>query len=83
MRPECVPIGRRTGGRLLVLVGLAHLLLPDLVLDLARTAYGRTLDVVLLPRDGATRRVRLAGVALVALGLAVARGDQPGERRST
>jgi hypothetical protein len=73
MRPECAPIGRRTGGRLLVLAGLAHLLLPDLVLDLARTVHGRTLDVVLLPRDGATRRVRLAGVALVALGLLACR----------
>ena len=54
------------GGWLLLMTGLAHLLVPNLLLDCARAAYGLTLDVAFLPRDGATRRVRLLGVVFTA-----------------
>jgi hypothetical protein len=60
---------RRLGGRLLLVTGLAHLLAPNLLLDCARAAYGWTLDVAFLPRDGATRRVRLLGLVLATAGL--------------
>jgi hypothetical protein len=55
-------------GALLSLAGLLHLLVPDRLLSLASTGYDRALDVSFSPRDGATARVRLLGLAMLAAG---------------
>lgn len=55
-------------GALLVVVGLAHLLAPGLLLWTASLGYRWVLAVEFDPRQGATRRVRLAGLGMVAAG---------------
>lgn len=48
-----------------VLAGLAHLLVPTRLLDLAGWSYDRVLAVRFHPRKNAARRVRLIGAAMV------------------
>jgi hypothetical protein len=74
MRIEVTPTEWRTGGWLLALAGLAHLLAPNLLVDVVRAAYATVLDAAFIPRDGTNTRVRLLGAALVAVGLALGRG---------
>jgi len=45
--------------------GLAHLTVPDRLLALASWSYDRVLAVRFQPRENATRRVRLVGVAMI------------------
>jgi hypothetical protein len=52
----------------LVLAGVTHLLGPRALLWTAQVGYDRVLDVEFDPRETATRRVRLLGVAMVAAG---------------
>lgn len=58
----------RPAGALLVLAGLLHLLAPGVLLWTGRVGYGAVLNVTFDPEDGAKRRVRLAGLGLVAAG---------------
>jgi hypothetical protein len=55
----------RTEGRLgllgLGVFGVAHVLVPRLLLRIAQSAYGLALDVELSPRENAPRRVRWVG----------------------
>ncbi|WP_276259785.1 hypothetical protein [Haloglomus litoreum] len=74
MRVQLSAVERRTGGWLLCLAGLAHLLAPNLTVDVVRAVYAETLDAAFIPRDGTNARVRLLGAVLVALGLVVSRG---------
>ena len=55
-----------------LLAGAVHILLPDLLLGTARIGYDRVLAVDFEPREAATRRVRLLGVAFLTVGLAAA-----------
>jgi hypothetical protein len=61
----------RTDRRLLslgtALAGLVHLLVPGLLLRTARCGYRWVLAVEFRPRDGARRRVRVVGMALLAV----------------
>jgi hypothetical protein len=57
------------------LLGIVHLLVPGVLLRSARYGYDRVLDVEFRPRDGATRRVRLLGVLLVGVALALWKWD--------
>jgi hypothetical protein len=74
MRIQASPAERRTGGWLLLLAGLVHLLAPNLTVDVARAAYAETLDAAFIPRDGTKARVRLLGAVLVAVGVVVRQG---------
>ncbi|MFB6251959.1 MAG: hypothetical protein ABEI27_09810 [Halobellus sp.] len=47
------------------LAGIIHLAAPDRLLELASWSYSRVLSVRFQPRENATRRVRLVGVAMV------------------
>ncbi|WP_257299523.1 hypothetical protein [Haloarchaeobius sp. FL176] len=58
----------RPVGALLSLAGVVHLLVPERLLALASTGYDIALDVAFSPRDGATTRVRLLGLAMLAAG---------------
>jgi len=61
---------------LLALVGIVHLLVPGFLLDTAGRAYVRMLAVDFDPRDGATRRVRLVGLAFVRVAVLVPGRDR-------
>ncbi|WP_254832930.1 hypothetical protein [Haloglomus salinum] len=78
MRIEVSPLERRTGGWLLLLAGLAHLLAPNLTVDVVRAAYAETLDAAFIPRDGTNTRVRLVGAVLVAVAVAMRWGTDVG-----
>lgn len=58
---------RRLALTALAASGVAHLLVPGRLLAAARRAYGFALDVSFRPQEGASRRVRLVGVATLAL----------------
>ena len=58
----------RLTGAVLVLVGFAHLLAPGVLLRTARLGYRYVLRVEFEPKSGASGRVRLIGLALVAAG---------------
>lgn len=58
----------RLVGALLVLSGLAHLLVPTFLLNLASRSYSTVLNVDFDPDSGASTRVRAVGVGLVAAG---------------
>jgi len=60
---------RRLAGRGALAVGLLHVLLPELLVDAVRFLYDVVLDVSFVPRDRTAGRVRLLGVALLALGV--------------
>jgi uncharacterized protein YjeT (DUF2065 family) len=60
--------GPRLVGLLLVAAGLAHLVAPTALLNLAKQSYSAVLDVDFDPRAGASTRVRALGVGLVAAG---------------
>jgi hypothetical protein len=55
------------------LAGLLHLLAPGVLLSVARAGYRALLDVEFTPQSAARRRVRVAGVGLLALAAAVRR----------
>jgi hypothetical protein len=61
----------RTERRLLwtgtALAGVLHLLVPGLLLSMARLSYRWVLAVEFTPQKGARRRVRLLGVAFLAI----------------
>jgi hypothetical protein len=54
-----------------LLNGVLHILLPELLTDLARMVYDATLDVSFVPRDETARRVRGVGVLSCVLALVV------------
>jgi len=56
---------RRLVRTALLAAGVAHLLVPELLLRGARFAYDRALDVRFVARDETTCRVRLVGLAMV------------------
>jgi len=58
---------RRLVRAALLAAGVAHLLVPGLLLRGARFAYDRALDVRFVARDDTVRRVRLVGLAMVAV----------------
>lgn len=60
---------RRLAGRGALAVGLLHVLLPELLVDVVRFCYDVGLDVSFVPRDRTARRVRLLGVVLLLFGL--------------
>lgn len=64
---------RRVAGRGALVVGLLHVLLPELLVDVIRFASEATLDVSLVPRDRTASRVRLLGAALALCGIALSR----------
>lgn len=68
---ELTSAERRLAGRGALAVGLLHVLLPELLVDVVRFCYDLALDVSFVPRDGTARRVRLLGVGLFLLGLAL------------
>ena len=47
------------------LAGIAHLLVPTLLLDLASAGYDRVLAVDFEPRENATVRVRVLGLGFL------------------
>ena len=53
--------GPRLAGLLLVVTGLAHLLAPTVLLNLASKSYSTVLDVDFEPQSGASTRVRALG----------------------
>jgi hypothetical protein len=65
IRPSVVA---RLVGAGLVVVGIAHLLVPGVLLSVARVSYDRVLDVAFEPRARTGRRVRLVGLGMVAAG---------------
>lgn len=70
MRLELSARERRFARAALAAVGVAHLLVPGLLLRTARRAYDRGLDARFVARDATTRRVRLVGLAMVAVAAA-------------
>ena len=66
---ELSPAERRLASRGALAVGLLHLLLPELLIDLVRFCYDVALDVSFVPRDRTARRVRLLGVAFTVGGV--------------
>jgi len=58
----------RLAGLAMLLAGVAHLLVPGLLLWTAKVGYGIALDVEFDPGDASRRRVRLLGLAMVAAG---------------
>ena len=66
---ELSPAERRLAGRGALVVGLLHVLLPELLVDVVRFCYDIALDVSFVPRDRTARRVRLLGVGLVLAGV--------------
>ncbi|KOX95187.1 hypothetical protein AMS69_04870 [Haloarcula rubripromontorii] len=67
----------RTERRLLwngtTLAGVVHLLVPGLLLSLARLGYRWVLAVEFTPQEGSRRRVRLLGVGFLAVAAALKR----------
>ncbi|KAA9399273.1 hypothetical protein Har1130_13895 [Haloarcula sp. CBA1130] len=67
----------RTERRLLwtgtALAGVVHLLVPGLLLSLARLGYRWVLAVEFTPQEGSRRRVRLLGVGFLAVAAALKR----------
>jgi hypothetical protein len=59
---------RRLAGRGALTLGLLHVLLPELLVDVVRFVYDVALDVSFVPRDRTARRVRLLGVGLLLAG---------------
>ena len=59
---------RRLASRGALAVGLLHVLLPELLVDVVRFVYDVALDVSVVPRDRTARRVRLLGVVLLLTG---------------
>ena len=59
---------RRLASRGALAVGLLHVLLPELLVDVVRFVYDVALDVSFVPRDRTARRVRLLGVVLLLAG---------------
>lgn len=58
---------RRLAAISLAASGVLHLLVPSRLLAAAGRGYDLALDVTFSPNDGATRRVRLVGLAILAL----------------
>jgi hypothetical protein len=58
----------RPFGAMLVAAGVAHLLVPGLLLWLAGVSYDRLLDIQFEPGERTKRRVRLVGFGMVAAG---------------
>ena len=59
---------RRLASRGALAVGLLHVLLPELLVDVVRFVYDVVLDVSFVPRDRTAHRVRLFGIALLLAG---------------
>ena len=60
-----LPTLLRVSAAVSALAGLVHLTVPDRLLKLASWSYDRVLAVRFQPRERATRRIRLIGVAMV------------------
>jgi len=67
------PVVLRAAALASLLAGAVHLLLPDRLLAMARWSYDRVLAVRFRPRENATRRVRLIGLAMLCGSLALTR----------
>lgn len=65
-----------TTGAGLILLGLAHLLVPGPLLAAASTGYERVLNVEFVPDAGAVRRVRFVGLVMLAVGTVVSAIDE-------
>lgn len=65
-----------TTGAGLVLLGLAHLLVPGPLLAVARAGYDRLLNVEFVPDATAIRRVRFVGLVMLAVGTVVGAIDE-------
>jgi hypothetical protein len=63
---------RRLAGRGTLVVGLLHVLLPELFVDVARFVSDVLFDVSFVPRDRTARRVRLLGAGCCVLGVVIA-----------
>jgi hypothetical protein len=61
MRIDLSPLERRLGLVGIGLFGLAHVLIPNLLLRVARTGYGLVLDVEFTPRENAADHVQAIG----------------------
>jgi hypothetical protein len=59
----------RLAGGLLIALGVAHLLIPSVLLSTAKRGYDLVLDVQFRPRDGAETRVQSVGVVMLATGM--------------
>ena len=59
----------------IALAGSLHVLVPGRLLTTAEYGYRRVLDVEFRPRDGAKRRVRLVGVAMLGVAATLWRLD--------
>jgi hypothetical protein len=57
----------------MAIAGVLHLLVPGVLLSLAKVGYRRVLAVEFTPQDGARRRVRLLGVAFLAIAVVLKR----------
>lgn len=60
-------VAPRPVGLLLFLAGLVHILVPEVLVRIAAVGY-RLLRLRLEPKPGATQRIRVVGVAMVAAG---------------
>lgn len=71
-REQSIPGGDATVprlvGLLLVVAGVAHLVAPTVLLNVASRAYNTVLNVEFNPLPGASTRVRALGVGFVAAG---------------
>lgn len=65
-----------TTGAGLILLGLAHLLVPGPLLAAARVGYDRLLNVEFAPDAAAVRRVRFVGLVMLAVGTVVSAIDE-------
>lgn len=80
MDVETTDRDRRLAAVGLALVAAVHLLVPGLLLRVARLGYGLVLDVRFEPRPGARGQVRLLGIGfgLAALVVSVSGDSNPG-----
>ena len=71
-----VRIHATTTGAGLILLGLLHLLAPEPLLAAVRVGYDRLLNAEFASDSGTTRRVRLIGLVMLAVGTVVSAIDE-------
>jgi hypothetical protein len=71
MELRLTPTERRLAVVGALLSGVVHILLPELLIDLARFGYDAVLDVSFVSRDETAQRVRLLGVVSVLFAAAI------------
>jgi hypothetical protein len=75
-----LPDALRYATVLCVVSGVVHLLVPGRLLAAAAWGYDRVLAVEFTPKSGARTRVRLVGVAVLAVGVVADRARRTVER---